>query len=94
LHSYCQGIVTIIIHTRNFHTSEVKENTFSKQHGHTSNSTGMFYVLHKFNILLATTPVVPNLGYMYPYAEVLYRGYLTESGGGKSSMTRLTEMLQ
>ena len=52
----------------------------------------MFYVLHKFNILLATTPVVPNLGYIYPYAEVL-EGVLTGRGGGKSSMTRLTEML-
>ena len=33
----------------------------------TENYTGMFYVLlHKFNILLATYPVVPNLRYMYP----------------------------
>ena len=56
----------------------------------TDNYIGMFYVLHKFNILLATTPVVPNLG--YPYAEVL-EGVLTGRGGGKSSMTRLTEML-
>jgi len=45
---------------------ELKENTFSKQHGHTN--------LHKLNILLATTP---NLGYMR-----YYRGYLTERGGG------------
>jgi len=53
----------------------------------------MFYVLHKFNILLATTPVAPNLGYMYPYAEVL-QGVPDRKGRGKSSMTRLTEMLQ
>jgi len=46
----------------------------------------MFYVLHKFNIL------VPNLGYMYPYAEV--QGVFDIKGRGKSSMTRLTEMLQ
>jgi len=60
----------------------VKENTFSKQHGHTSNYIGMFYVLHKFNILLATSPVAPNLGYMDPYAEVL-QGVSDRKGRGK-----------
>lgn len=33
----------------------------------TDNYIGMFYVLlHKFNILLATSPMVPSLGYLYP----------------------------
>ena len=56
----------------------------------------MFYViLHKFNILLATTPVVPNLGYMwvYAYTEVLQRVSERE-GRVKSSITRHAEMLQ
>jgi len=42
----------------------------------------MFYVLHKFNILLATSPVAPNLGYMDPYAEVL-QGVSDRKGRGK-----------
>jgi len=42
----------------------------------------MFYVLHKFNILLATTPVVPNQRYMYPYTEGL-QGVFDRKGRGE-----------
>ena len=67
-HKYVRSLFpsnTIILYNRvkKNHQINHTEESFTRV---TENQIGMFYVLlDKFNIQLATIPVVPNLGYMY-----------------------------